>query len=541
MAASSPTTLNLAHILDRRTTTSPAATAVVFGDKRFTVAQIDAMASQVANGLAAMGIGPGDHVALLCPNLPYFPVAYFGILKTGAVVVPLNVLLKPREIAYHLRDCDARAMLCFEGSDELPMAQMAKAGMDVVTSCRDLIVMTADPSAGESPIDGTRTLAGLMHRQAAEFPTHPSAPDDTAVMLYTSGTTGQARGAELTHFNMTVNAMVTRELTLPIIGGEVENIAAVTLPLFHSFGQTAVMNAVLYGGGTLVLLSKFDPASLLAAIERERVTHWAGVPTMYWALLEYVRREAVDVSRVAASLRLALSGGAPLPVELMKDFERIFKVRIAEGYGLSETSPVASFNHLERPAKAGTVGQAVFGVEIRCVDDAGEPAAAGTPGEVLIRGHNVMKGYYKRPEATAEATRDGWFHTGDIGILDTEGYLAIVDRKTDMILRAGFNVYPREVEELLLTHPAVSLAAVVGVPDARLGEEVKAFLVLKAGATLTAEELLTWCGERLAAYKVPRLVEFRDALPLGATGKVLKRDLRAESGSSVTRIDEHRP
>jgi long-chain acyl-CoA synthetase len=537
----SATTLNLAQILDQQLVRGPLRTALVYGDQRVTYAQLHAMVSQVAGGLAAMGIGPGDRVALACPNLPYFPMAYFGILKAGAVVVPLNVLLKPREIAYHLRDSDSKAFLCFEGSPDLPLADMAKAGMDVAASCRDLVLMTADPSATRSPIDGTRTLAELMHRQPAAFETHPAAPDDTAVMLYTSGTTGQAKGAELTHLNMLVNAAVSRDLILPTIGGAVEHISAVTLPLFHSFGQTVQMNAGLYAGGTLVLLPRFDPAALMAAIEREHVTFWAAVPSMYWALLEYVRAQGLDVSRVAASLQLACSGGAPMPVELMKDFERTFGIRITEGYGLSETSPVAAFNHLERPSKPGTVGQPVFGVQIQCVDGTGAPVPAGSPGEVLIRGHNVMKGYYKRQEATAEALRDGWFHSGDVGMFDTEGYLSIVDRKSDMILRGGFNVYPREIEELLLTHPAVSLAAVVGMPDPRLGEEVKAFVVLKPGAALTDEALIEWCRERVAAYKAPRLVEFRAELPMSATGKVLKRELRRVGAAPVARIEEHRP
>ena len=540
MAIPGATTLNLGSVLDQQLIRGPARTAVVWNDIRLSYAQLSAMASQVAGGLRTMGIRPGDHVALLCPNLPYFPAAYFGILKAGAVVVPLNVLLRPREIAYHLRDSDSKAVLCFEGTPELPMAQMAKAGVDVVATCPDLIVMTTDPAAMTSPIDGTRTLAQLMHRQPPDFETHPAAPDDTAVMLYTSGTTGQAKGAELTHLNMLMNAMVVREISLPIIGGAVENIAAVTLPLFHSTGQTAQMNAVLYAGGTLVLLPRFDPAALLDVIKRERITHWVGVPTMYWALLEHARKNNVDVSTVAETLRLAVSGGAPMPVELMKAFEQTFNVRIVEGYGLSETAPVAAFNHLERPSKPGTVGQPVFGVEIRCVDDNDERVAAGMPGEVVIRGHNVMKGYYKRPEATAEATRNGWFHTGDIGIVDDEGYLSIVDRKKDMIIRGGQNVYPRELEEVLLTHPVVSQAAVIGVPDPRLGEEVKAFIVLRPGATATEDELVEWSKQQFAAYKYPRRIEFRTELPMSATGKILKRELRAESASTVTRIDERR-
>jgi long-chain acyl-CoA synthetase len=540
MPDSNPTTLNLASVLDQHLIKGPARTAIVSGDTRLTYAQLSAMSSQVAGGLFAMGIRPGDHVALMCPNLPYFAMAYFGILKVGAVVVPLNVLLRPREIAYHLRDSDCKAILCFEGTSELPMAQMAKAGIDVVTSCEELIVMTIDPTATKSSIDGARTLAQLMHRQPTEFETHGVAADDTAVMLYTSGTTGQAKGAELTHLNMTVNAMVVRELTLPVIGGDVENITAVTLPLFHSFGQTAQMNAVLYAGGTLVLLPRFDPATLIAAIKRERVTHWAGVPTMYWGLLEHVTKNNVDVSDISASLRLAISGGSPMPVELMRAFEQTFNVRIIEGYGLSETAPVATFGHLERPTKPGTVGQPVFGVQVRCVDDSDEPVPVGTPGEVVIRGNNVMKGYYKRPDATAEALRGGWFHTGDIGSFDSEGYLSIVDRKKDMIIRSGLNVYPREIEEVLLTHSAVSLAAVVGVPDSRLGEEIKAFIVLKHGMTVSAEELLGWCQQQFAAYKYPRLIEFRTELPLSATGKVLKRELRSESAPTIARIDEHR-
>jgi long-chain acyl-CoA synthetase len=250
---------------------------------------------------------------------------------------------------------------------------------------------------------------------------------------------------------------------------------------------------------------------------------------MYWALLQHLKASQVDPKTISASLRLCISGGAPLPVEIIQTFGEVFGVRILEGYGLSETSPVATFNHIGRPSKPGTVGQAVVGVEVACVDDQDVPVPVGERGEVVIRGHNIMKGYYKRPEATAEATRNGWFHSGDIGILDEDGYLAIVDRKKDMILRGGFNVYPRELEEILMTHQAVSLCAVVGVPDERLGEEVKAFIVLKPGALASADEVIAWCRERMAAYKCPRFVEFRDQLPIGATGKILKRELREKA------------
>lgn len=517
-------------MLEQHARRRPEAEALVFGergDRRVSYGSLDAMANRVAGALAAGGIGRGDHVALLCPNLPYFPAAYFGILKTGAVVVPLNVLLRPREIAYHLRDSDAKALFCFEGTPELPMAEAARTAVAVVPSCRKIVVMPKDPGAPPS-MEDTQTLADFTAGQPDTFETCPTSPDDTAVILYTSGTTGQPKGAELTHLNMAMNAMISAELCSRADDAG-RHATAITLPLFHATAQTAQMNAFLHLGGTLALLPRFDPAALLALMSRERITHWIGVPTMYWALLEHARKNNVDVSKAAATLKLAVSGGAPMPVELMKDFQQVFGVRIVEGYGLSETAPVASFNHLDRPAKPGTVGQPLFSVDIRCVDDRDEPVATGEPGEVVIRGHNVMKGYYKRPDDTAEAVRNGWFHTGDIGILDADGYLSIVDRKKDMILRGGFNVYPRELEEVLLTHPAVSLVAVIGVPDPRLGEEVKAFIVKKPGPACEAvseDDLRAWCQEQFAAYKYPRLFEFRTELPMSATGKILKRELR---------------
>jgi long-chain acyl-CoA synthetase len=311
-------------------------------------------------------------------------------------------------------------------------------------------------------------------------------------------------------------------------GAGTQNGCLITLPLFHSTALSAQLNAGLFGANRHVLLPRFDPAAVLDVIARERITFWVGVPTMYWALLDHVRSKGIDAGTAAATLRVCASGGAPMPVELMRRFEEVFGVRVLEGYGLSETSPVASFNHVERPSKPGTVGQPIAGVELRCVDDMDRPVPAGERGEIVVRGHCVMKGYYKRPEATAEAMRNGWFHTGDIGSFDAEGYLSIVDRKKDMILRGGMNVYPREIEEVLMTHPGVALVAVVGVPDERLGEEIKACVVRKPASDVTEQQLLDWCREQVAAYKYPRQIEFRDALPMGATGKILKRDLRSE-------------
>jgi long-chain acyl-CoA synthetase len=307
-----------------------------------------------------------------------------------------------------------------------------------------------------------------------------------------------------------------------------QSVCLITLPLFHTTGQTAQMNAQLYAGNKIVLLPRFEPQVFLETVKKERVNFWTGVPTMYWAILKYVEENNIDITPYAESLTVLSSGGAPMPVEVMKKFEGIFGVRVLEGYGLSETSPIVSFNHPQLPSKPGTVGQPIFGVEIKCVDENDNEVPRGERGEIVVRGHNVMKGYYKNPEATAEAMRNGWFHTGDIGVIDEEGYLSIVDRKKEMILRGGYNIYPRELEEVIMTHPAVSLCAVIGVPDERLGEEVKAYVVKKPGAQLTEEEFIEWCKTQFAANKYPRYVEFRDSLPIGGTGKILKRLLKEE-------------
>jgi long-chain acyl-CoA synthetase len=518
--------LNIAGILVHRATTHASREAVVFQGTRMTYAELDAMASRVAHGLRSLGIGPGDHVALSCPNVPYFPIVYFGILKAGAVVVPLNVLLKTRELAYHLRDSDAKAYFCFEGTAELPMGAMGREAMAEAPDCQHFVMMPANPAA-PAP-EGMLSLQALVRDQPASFPTHPTRPDDTAVILYTSGTTGQPKGAELTHLNLAMNGAISRELGLSVYhhGSDARNVVLVTLPLFHSFGQVVQMVAHIGAGSTLVLLPRFDPAAVLDTMKAERVNFWSGVPTMFWALLQHVSATGYDVSAIAESLRMTFSGGAPMPVETMQAFERTFGVRVLEGYGLSETSPVATFNQLALPSKPGTVGQPVAGVEVACVDEHDSPVPIGERGEVVIRGHNIMKGYYKRPEATAEAMRNGWFHSGDIGVFDADGYLSIVDRKKDMIIRGGFNVYPRELEEVLVTHPAVSLCAVVGIPDERLGEEVKVFVVLQGGTSATESDILAWCAEQFAPYKRPRFVEFREALPMSATGKILKRELR---------------
>lgn len=514
--------LNLAVLLEDSARELPDRVAVIFNETKLNYAQVNGAANQIANGLAALGIGRGDKVALSCPNLPYFPLVYYGVLKSGATVVPLNVLLKGREIAYHLADSDAKAYFCFQGTPELPMGQFGYEGFEQTATCEHFFMIMANPTAPSS-IEGTQTLGQFMGTNSPVFDTVNTRPDDTAVILYTSGTTGQPKGAELSHSNMIMNARLCDNMYPPAD----HDVALITLPLFHSFGQTVLMNSGFYRRMSLTLLPRFDPASALGIMERDNVSIFAGVPTMYWAMLKYPDAEKFDLEKIARNLRLAVSGGSAMPVEVMREFSEKFSVNILEGYGLSETSPVASFNKIDRPAKPGSVGPPVWGVSIRIVDAEGNDLPQGEMGEIIIKGHCVMKGYYNRPEATAETIRDGWLHTGDIGYLDEDGYVYITDRVKDMIIRGGFNVYPREVEEVMMTHPDVSLAAVIGVADESHGEEIKAYVILNQGAEASEEEIVEWCKDNMAAYKYPRQVEFRENLPMTATGKILKRELRS--------------
>ena len=521
---------NLAALLEGSATKFPERTAIVLGETRLSYAQVNGAANQVANLLVSRGIRPGDKVALMSPNLPYFSLVYWGILKAGATVVPLNVLLKGREVAYHLKDSDAKALFAFQGTPELPIGQEAYAGFQEAEGAEHFFVITADPAA-PSPIEGApenpvETLGQGMAGQSPAFETVPTDEDDTAVILYTSGTTGQPKGAELRHRNMRDNALTGAAL----FGADESrpDTYLCVLPLFHSFGQTVIQNGAAAYGGTVVMLPRFEPGPALRLMLEEKVTFFAGVPTMYWGLLGALD-ESVDVATLAKNLRVSVAGGSALPVEVHHEFEKRFGVVIAEGYGLSETSPVASFKPYGAPARPGSIGTPLPGVEMKLIDPGSWEPIEWTPaaiGEIAIRGHNVMKGYYKRPEATAEAiSPDGWFRSGDLARRDEDGWYYIVDRTKEMIIRGGFNVYPREIEEVLLTHPAVSLAAVIGVPHESHGEEIKAFVILKPGATATPEEIVAWGKEQMAAYKYPRLVEIVSSLPMTATGKILKREL----------------
>ncbi|HET6532376.1 MAG TPA: long-chain fatty acid--CoA ligase [Actinoplanes sp.] len=513
--------LNLSILLEDSARHHAERTAVVLGETRLSYAQVNGAANQVANLLVARGIRPGDKVALSCPNLPYFPIVYYGILKAGGVVVPLNVLLKGREVAYHLNDSEARAYFCFQGTPELPMGTEGYAGFGQAAGCEQFFLITADPAAA-SPIEGAETLGQALAGQPPVFETVLAAETDPAVILYTSGTTGQAKGAELSHSNLVLNALTCNRLFKSTPATDTH---LLVLPLFHSFGSTVNMNAGFATAATLVLLPRFDAAAAVKLLESENVTFFAGVPTMYWGLLNALS-EGVDVERIADNMRVAVSGGSSLPVEIINQVRQRFGVQILEGYGLSETSPVATFSDPLRDPRPGSIGIPIWGVEVKLIDPEWNTVeGADEIGEIAIRGHNIMRGYYNRPEATAEVMRDGWFRSGDLARRDKDGFYYIVDRAKDMIIRGGFNVYPREIEEVLMTHEAVSLAAVIGVPHEQHGEEIKAYVIRTEAATVTEEELIAWCREQMASYKYPRMVTFVDSLPMTATGKLLKREL----------------
>ena len=488
---------NLAATLTNTAGRYPDRTAVRLNQCALRCRDLDDLSARAASWLLGRGIKPGDRVALMAPNTPEFIELYYGILRAGAVVVPLNPLFKSREVSYHLADSGAGLALAWHGVADQAAAGAAGAGTGLAV---------IEP--GE--------LADTLARSEPAPAVADRAPSDTAVILYTSGTTGQPKGAELTHANLISNIEVTRTTLLNL---QPADVVLGALPLFHSFGQTVGMGCAIASGACLTLLPRFDPAGALEVIKRDQVTVLLGVPTMYAALLHNAGGSAGD----AASLRVCVSGGAAMPGELMHAFEKQFDCMILEGYGLSETSPVASFNHPDRERKPGTIGQAIAGVEMRIQNDDGELLPAGETGEIAIRGDNVMKGYWRRPQETAEAMAGGWFRTGDLGRVDPEGYFTIVDRKKDMIIRGGLNVYPREVEEVLYEHPAVAEAAVIGVPDQMLGEEVAAVVKLKPGASADPGQLRDHVKGQLAAYKYPRQVWIVDELPYGGSGKILKR------------------
>ncbi|MFE3902523.1 long-chain fatty acid--CoA ligase [Streptomyces sp. NPDC059153] len=494
--------LSVATVLRESARRYPDRVAVVDSDTRLTYRELWARVLGCAGALRASGVRPGDRVAVLLPNSADFLYAYYGALAAGATVVPVHGLLVADEVAYVLRHSGSVALI--SGGPLWPVAEEGAR------------------AAGVRAVRGVPTGGDPL--PAPE----PAAPDDIAVILYTSGTTGRPKGALLTHLNIVMNASV---IAHDLVGLDIDDVVLGCLPLFHSYGQTCAMNATLRAGATLVLMPRFSGAGALELLASEGVSVFMGVPTMYHALVEAAGK---DDTTHRLTLRAAVSGGAALPVAVLERFEETFATQVLEGYGLTETSPVATFNQPELGRRPGTVGHPVWGVEIGVADAAVEDAVVllpdGEVGEVVVRGHNVFAGYLDDPEATAAALVDGWFRTGDLGVRDEDGFLSIVDRKKDLVIRGGFNIYPREVEEVLVRHPAISEVAVIGVPDEARGEEICAVVVLRADAgAVTAEDVIAWSRDRLGRHKYPRIVRFTETLPLGPTGKVLKRALTAAS------------
>ncbi len=502
---------NLATILHETALATPGAPAEIVGGRATTYRDLDEQSGRFAAGLRENGLRPGQVVALQLPNMPQFLTAYFGALKAGMVVLPLNPLLRAPEIEYHLTDSSARFLIAFDGT----LGEASRA-------CQAVGIPLYVVSSGQAPLpEGTRPVSELISDAVPAEPggdIHPGDADDTAVLIYTSGTTGKPKGAELTHFQMYMNCTVAGDL----FGARRDDVTLAVLPFFHVFGLSSVINVSVRYGGCLSIVPRFAPKAVLDALERDRCTVIPGVPTMLHALAEQ------DIAgRDLSALRVAVSGGASLPEDVMRTFEAKYGITVLEGYGLSETASTCSFNRAD-DRRALSIGKPIWGVQMRVGDVNDQPLPPGRDhvGEILIRGHNVMKGYLGQPEASATTLRGGWLHTGDLGYRDSDGFYFIVDRTKDLVIRGGYNVYPREVEEVLYAHPGILEAAVIGRPDERLGEEVVAVVVRRDGAELDAGDVIAYCRERLAAYKCPREVRFMTELPKGPTGKILKAALR---------------
>jgi long-chain acyl-CoA synthetase len=504
---------NLAVILSETTRTSPGKPAAVFAGGQLTYRQLDQASDKLAASLGVAGVKPGDPVALQLPNIPQFLISYFGILKAGGVVVPLNVMLRAPEVAFHLGDSGARILITWEGV----LAEAAKgaeaAGLDQIYAVGHAGGQGAARSGDVLPFER------LLDVEVPHFTMATREPTDTAVIVYTSGTTGRPKGAELTHIQLYMNADIPGRL----FNVSPDDVVITVLPLFHVFGLSSILDVCVRFGCTMSLIPRFTSAAVLTAIDRDRATIFEGVPTMFADLLSQPDLDSYDLS----SLRIAISGGASIPAPVLDAFEERFGLIILEGYGMTETASTVTFNLSAAERRAYSVGKPIWGTQTQVWGDDGRPLPAGPEhvGEVVTRGLHVMKGYLHHPEATASAFTGDWLHTGDLGYFDEDGFLFIVSRKKELIIRGGYNVYPSEIENVLHAHPAVAEAAVVGIPDARLGEEVMAVVIRRPAMDLLESELVSFCRERLAAYKCPRVYQFRVELPKNSLGKVLKDEL----------------
>jgi long-chain acyl-CoA synthetase len=494
--------------------------AFIFERTETSYLQLEEAINKFANSLRNLGINKGDHIAVVLGNSPHFIISLYGALRAGATVIPVNPIYTPDEITYIINNGDVKAVVTLDLL--IPLFEKLNQHLPNVGH---IITCEIPPSDNKGELEITKLaiytklkpFAKLLSEASAQFEGPELDDEDVAVILYTSGTTGKPKGAMLTHKNLYSNATdIANYLKISN-----EDVVVTTLPMFHVFCLTVSLNAPLMNGGTLLIVPRFSPESIFNLVKTYRATLFAGVPTMYNFLLQYGNANSEDFK----SLRICISGGASMPVALLKGFEQKFKVIVSEGYGLSEASPVTCFNPLDRPRKPGSIGTSISNVENKVVNGLGEECLPNEVGELIVRGPNVMKGYYKLPEETAHSIRNGWLFTGDLARKDKEGYFYIVDRKKDMIIVGGYNVYPREVEEVLYNHEDVVEVAVLGAPDPNFGESVKCFVVVK-NKKVTENMLLEYCRDHLAKYKVPSSIEFLEELPKNTTGKILRRALK---------------
>ena len=499
--------VNVAELLELNQEQNAQKHALTWGESQVTYGELYEAVLRMASGLKEIGLKKGDRVLLMLPNIPHFPISYYAVLAVGAVVVPINVMFKEREIAYQIEDSEAVAAIAWEGfTNDLLKAR------DKTESLKHLFIL-----GDNIPDDAIHLTKFISHHKPLDKIDEVE-PDDSAVIMYTAGITGHPKGAELSHQGLSYAIKVLAE-TLRLT--DREKILAV-VPFFHSFGVVVVMNAGLYGGSTLTLAPRFNPKDALDIIAKDKITILAGVPTMFQMIHDFPDFADYDLS----SLKYCLSGGSHLSEDLLRRFEERFSTYVLEGYGLSETCAAASFNNFKRERKPGSIGYPLEGMEMRVVDEEDQEISIGDIGEIVIKGPSLMKGYRNRPQASTEVMRNGWFHTGDIGRMDMDGYFYLVGRKTDMILKGGFKVVPREIEEIISAHPQVTEVAVIGIPDQVMGEEIKACIVPKEGIRINPAALLEYCHERLANYKCPAILRFYRELPKGPTGRVLKKELR---------------
>lgn len=511
--------LNLVETVRQQAFEQPEKTAYYFLGKGTSYSELEQSIARFAAALQDLGVQKGDHVAFLLGNTPHYIISLYASMRIGAVAIPINPIYTPDEISYIIKNGDVKVVIALDLL--LPLVEAGVQGFPQVTN---YIICETTPdiankyaALSDEAKAKTKLFTQVVATTAHTVEPVKVQPDDTAIILYTSGTTGHPKGAMLTHSNLYSNARDIGEY-LKIT---TEDRVITTLPVFHVFALTVVVNAPLMKGATILLTPRFSPGEIFDVAAAYKATIFAGVPTMFNFLYQY---EEGDVAAFS-SLRLAISGGASLPVSLLHNFEQKFNVRISEGYGLSEASPVTCFNPIDRERKAGSIGPSIINVENKVVDENGEEVPVGEVGELIVRGPNVMKGYYKMPEETAVTIRNGWLYTGDLAKKDDEGYFYIVDRKKDLIIVGGYNVYPREVEEVLFSHSGILEAAVVGQPDPNFGEAVHAYVVLK-DTSLTIEEIKEYCTKHIVKYKVPSVIEILDELPKNTTGKILRRSLK---------------